>query len=121
MRKPNIIGLGEYEIEDLLEELRQRTDVSRLEIIDHTPCATCDDKGIVVAENYSISGHVCPICRGRKMIGRQLVMWDKNKKVNRSVQDEGRTMKIFVSEREGECYEDVHNEYWPEKDSRRFI
>ena len=75
----------------------------------------------MVAENYSISGHVCPICRGRKMIGRQLVMWDKNKKVNLSVQDEGRTMKIFVSEREGECYEDVHNEYWPEKDSRRFI
>lgn len=99
MRKPNTIGLGEYELEDLLAEIAERTDFNRLEIIDHTPCTACNGRGIIVAENYSISGHTCSTCSGMRSIGRQVVMWSDHKKVDISIQDDGRTLKAFISER----------------------
>lgn len=69
--------------------------VTRLEIIDHTPCSKCDGKGIISAE-------ICSICSGVGMMGRQVIFWDNTKQIELSLQDDDRTLKIFISERDGE-------------------
>ena len=107
MRKPNIIGLGEYEIEDLLAEIARRTDVNRLEIVDHSPCSTCGGSGFTISSSFPtdaktttiLKSILCSSCEGRRFIGRQVVMWSDKKKIDLSFQDEGKTLKVFVDER----------------------
>lgn len=79
--------------------------INRLEIIDHSPCGTCDGKGIIVAENYKLSGTTCNVCAGRGMIGRSVIVGGPaygkkaNKKISLSLQDLDRTLKVFIEDR----------------------
>lgn len=80
--------------------------INRIEYIDHTKCLPCKGKGIVVAENYKLSGTICRRCGGTGTFGRLVLLGgpaynqEDNKKVEFSLQDDGRTLKIFVSEEE---------------------
>jgi len=75
------------------------SNVTRLEIIDNTICDACLGVGTIY-----ISGQPgrfeCPSCHGNGMgIGREVVFWNANKQVEASLQDDGRTLKIFVNKR----------------------
>ena len=76
--------------------------VSRFEIIDHRPCIKCDGKGVIVAENYNTSGHICDACIGRGSRGRDVIFWDNKTELQVSLQDDGRTLKIFMGDRKVE-------------------
>lgn len=80
--------------------------ISRLEIIDHRPCNKCDGKGVIVAENYSISGHICDACNGRGSRGRDVIFWDNKTELQLSYQDDGKTLKIFLGDRKVELPEE---------------
>lgn len=71
--------------------------VTRLEVIDHTACEKCTGQG-------GTEDVWCPDCNGTGCKGREVVFWDKNKQVDLSLQDEGKTLKVFIHER----YEDNH-------------
>ena len=81
------------------------SDVTRLEIIDHTPCANCEGTGIYHTPTDSAAGQSisfaspCNKCGGSGMPGRSVVFWDKNKQVDVELQDDERTMKVFIHER----------------------
>lgn len=84
------------------------SDVTRFEIIDHTPCDNCDGSGIYLTPTDTAAGQsvrfreICKVCGGRGMIGREVIFYDKNKEVDVELQDDGRTLKVFIHER----YED---------------
>lgn len=65
---------------------------TRLEIIDHTPCRKCSGQG---GTDYV----ECPECGGSGVPGRSVIFWDKNKQVDIELQDEDRTLKVFIHER----------------------
>lgn len=67
--------------------------INRLEIIDHSKCMSCNGLGLVREGE-------CPTCNGMGSPGRQVVMWNNNKFIGLDFQDDGRTLKIFVSEKE---------------------
>lgn len=67
----NTIGLGEYTNEDLLAELEERHFFSRITRFE------------IIDRNY----------------GRTNVFWDNNLELNISLQDDNRTLKVFVDER----------------------
>jgi hypothetical protein len=75
--------------------------VTRLETVDHSACTHCKGTGRI-----SIAGQLgsleCPACHGSTVMGRSVVFWDANKKIELSLQDEGRTLKVFIKEREDE-------------------
>ena len=71
MRKPNTIGLGEYTDEDLLAELKERQLFSRVTRLE------------TITPKY----------------GRTTIFWDDNLEINLSLQDDGKTLKVFVDER----------------------
>jgi hypothetical protein len=79
--------------------------VTRLEIIDHTPCTNCEGTGIYYAPTDSAAGQSisfpapCGKCGGAGMPGRSVVFWDNNKQVDLELQDDERTMKVFIHER----------------------
>lgn len=66
--------------------------VTRLELIDHTPCKACTPSARIL----------CGACGGTGIKGRTVVFWDVTKQVELSLQDDDRTLKIFISERDGE-------------------
>lgn len=66
--------------------------VTRLEIIDHTPCDTCKGQRFV-------QGEVCKECQGLGAAGREVVFWNKDKQVEVQLQDDDKTLKIFISTR----------------------
>lgn len=66
--------------------------VTRLEIIDHTECKECGGNGVFGLDE-------CKNCAGMGFPGRRVVFWDKNKMVQLSLQDDDRTLKIFISDR----------------------
>lgn len=76
------------------------TDITRFEVIDHRPCNTCDGSGMRPVANTDLNstravGYItCEGCRDR---GRVFVAYDVE--VESSIQDEGRTLKIFVDKR----------------------
>lgn len=77
--------------------MQDLTKVTRLELIDHTPCKRCN------GEPYGeLISQTCPDCGGSGMPGRTVLFWDAYKKVELSLQDGGRTLKIFVSNRDEE-------------------
>lgn len=73
-------------------------DVTRLEIIDHTKCENCKGSGILHIEGQEISFD-CPNCHGIGTQGRNVIFHSPSKKIDVSLQDEGRTLKIFINKR----------------------
>lgn len=80
-------------------------EVTRLEIIDHRPCTDCGGKGRVDIPTDSAAGQSiqwdkeCPRCFGMGSRGRDVIFYDKNTQVTSSVQDTGKTLKLFVEDR----------------------
>lgn len=72
--------------------------VTRLEIVDHTPCKACKGKMYVIVEGNDKPTE-CPACGGLGCLGRSVVFWDQKKSIDLSLQDEGRTLKVFIKER----------------------
>lgn len=68
-------------------------EINRLEIIDHRPCQDCDGVG-----HYN--DQLCPTCQGMRTPGRSVVFWDDQTELKSSVQDQGRTLKLFVDRKE---------------------
>lgn len=83
-------------------------EITRLEIIDHRPCPTCKGSRRVQTETDSAAGQStsfsveCPECYGMGSKGRQHIFTDPNVEVKSSVQDQGRTLKLFIDKREEE-------------------
>lgn len=73
--------------------------VTRLEIIDHTKCSNCHGVGKISVEGQP-DRFECPTCRGLGMGGREVIMHDPAKQITVQLQDQNRTLKIFVNERE---------------------
>lgn len=67
--------------------------INRFEIIDHTDCYYCRGLGRLT------TGDGCKECGGIGSPGRSVVIWDDSKKIDISLQDDGRTLKVFVSDR----------------------
>jgi len=62
--------------------------VTRLEIIDHTRCKQCTGMARIL----------CGACGGTGIKGRSVIFWDKDKHVDIQLQDDNRTLKIFISD-----------------------
>lgn len=79
--------------------------VTRFEIIDHTPCEECEGTGKVLVPTDSAAGQStqfekeCIGCHGSGFKGRTVVFHNKNKQVDVQLQDKGRTLKVFITER----------------------
>lgn len=73
-------------------------DVTRLETIDNTICQSCNGEGFIRIEGQG-SPLECPACHGMKSPGRTEVFFDKDKHMEFEIQDNGRTLKIFINER----------------------
>ena len=74
--------------------------VTRLELVDHSACTYCGGEAYV--NQPGERPKKCGACGGTGMKGRQVIFWDANKSIELSVQDDGRTLKIFVSNRNEE-------------------
>lgn len=68
--------------------------VNRLELIDHSPCKACNGKQVI---KDATGSQICPECQGMGMKGRTVIFWDDNKQVELSLQDDNRTLKVFIS------------------------
>lgn len=68
------------------------SNVTRFEIIDHTPCKNCSGQG-------GTEDVWCSDCGGEGIKGRFVVFWDADKQIDAELQDDGRTLKIFIHER----------------------
>ncbi len=81
------------------------SNVTRFEIIDHTPCENCDGTGRFNTPTDSAAGQSisfygeCEVCDGRGMIGREVIFYDENKELDVELQDGGRTLKVFIHPR----------------------
>lgn len=91
----NPTGLGVH-----IDKLPASTeDITRFEIVDHTECDKCFGSGLVPLRDTPGISYSCPTCDGNGTIGRRVVFFDPSKKVELSLQDDGRTLKVFVSKR----------------------
>lgn len=79
----------------MLEDLDK---VTRLELIDHTKCESCYGTGRQRIEGQP-GDFECPSCHGLGSNGRTVVFIDGRKQIETSLQDDGRTLKIFISKR----------------------
>lgn len=70
----------------------ETTKVTRFEIIDDRPCVKCSGQG-------GTEGVWCPDCGGTGSRGRTVYAHDRALKFELSLQDDGRTLKIFIEER----------------------
>ncbi len=75
------------------EEANPLHAITRFEIIDHRPCRKCQGQG-------GVEGTECPACYGMGSKGREVIFYDHVTAVESSIQDEGRTMKLFLRLRE---------------------
>jgi len=73
--------------------------VTRLEIIDHTKCDGCNGSGRIHIEGQPGTLE-CPACHGLGMGGREMVFFNEGKRLDAQLQDDGRTLKIFIDKRE---------------------
>lgn len=62
--------------------------VTRVEIIDHRKCKACTDKTRIL----------CGACGGSGFNGRTVVAYSSDVSVDVQLQDDDRTLKIFISE-----------------------
>ena len=78
--------------------------VTRFEIINHTPCEECDGSGWVMVPDPTHPDEPeqreCIECQGRGIPGRTVYVHNKNPEFDVQLQDEGRTLKVFIHERE---------------------
>ena len=63
--------------------------VTRLEVIDHTLCTACTPAARIL----------CGACGGTGVRGRRVISWNDNNKIELSLQDDGRTLKVFIDEK----------------------
>lgn len=76
--------------------------VTRLEIIDHTPCDECEGTGWVAVpmpKTEEALQQQCIGCHGMGVAGRTVVVHNKGVQVDLELQDDERTLKIFIHER----------------------
>lgn len=73
--------------------------VTRLEIIDHNACSACGGTGMIQIMGQS-EPLECPSCHGLAVAGRDVIFFDADKEIELDVQDEGRTLKVFIKYRE---------------------
>ena len=64
--------------------------VTRLELIDHRPCGACTPAARIL----------CGACGGTGMKGRKVIFWNDDNKVELSLQDDGRTLKVFIDDKD---------------------
>lgn len=69
--------------------------LTRLEIIDLTPCKACKGKKLVQID-VNPTPVECPMCNGAGIVGRLPIPIDQAREVELSLQDYNRTLKIFV-------------------------
>lgn len=77
--------------------------VTRMEIIRDTECPTCKGFGLEkidknIKENLG-NLHTCGLCGGSGNAGREVIFNDYTKMVESSLQDGGRTLKLFIKKR----------------------
>lgn len=85
-----------------LEEQKMSIDVSRvtrLETINHAKCDNCFGNGRVRIEGQENSFE-CPVCHGSGFTGRDVIFHNADKQIDLALQDDGRTLKILIKERE---------------------
>lgn len=76
--------------------------VTRFEIIDHLPCNNCEGTGVHNSPTDSAGGQSisfygpCKECDGSGVRGREVVFHDKYTQVDVELQDDGRTLKVFL-------------------------
>jgi DnaJ-class molecular chaperone len=68
--------------------------VMRVEVIDQTPCHSCQGSGHTYRTKIA-----CTACGGIGVPGRNVVFWASSKQIELSLQDDERTLKIFITER----------------------
>lgn len=73
--------------------------VTRLEIIDNMPCVYCGGSGKAASAAYANQLIECTDCRGVGFAGREVIFHNKNTQIELSLQDDGRTLKVFINER----------------------
>lgn len=75
--------------------------ITRFEIVDHRPCVECLGGGWVTVpgEDNIESKQECIGCGGLGMSGRTVVVYDQGVSITTEVQDNGRTLKVFINER----------------------
>ena len=74
--------------------------VTLLELVDRSACTYCGGEAYINQPRERPKK--CWSCGGTGTKGRQVIFWDANKSIKLSVQDDGRTLKIFVSNRDEE-------------------
>lgn len=72
--------------------------VTRFEIIDHRKCQACGGQGRV--HDGTEFGKPCEMCYGMGMRGRDIVVHNQNVSIEARLQDDDRTLKIFIEERQ---------------------
>lgn len=98
-------GVWQRQVTELLNLIEEYADndftkVNRLEIIDFRPCKECSGQGII--KRGKLSGVVCKKCEGAVFLGRQVIVGGPvygekdNVNIKASVQDDGRTLKLFI-------------------------
>lgn len=78
------------------------SNITRFEIIDHRPCCECEGSGWVAVpreEGDEPKQQQCIGCGGAGMSGRTVVVHDKGVSVDVELQDDDRTLKVFIHER----------------------
>lgn len=70
--------------------------VTRFEIINHTPCSECLGECVLGSFGNTV---ICPQCDGRGVPGRIVIANGDEFKFTVQLQDDGKTLKIFIHER----------------------
>jgi DnaJ-class molecular chaperone len=73
--------------------------VTRVETINHAKCKSCNGAGKIVISGQPDTFE-CPDCHGLGVGGRDVIMLDVTKQVRLELQDNGRTLKVFIKDRE---------------------
>lgn len=73
--------------------------INRVELIDHRPCNKChgDRSYNELQKDRSYKLTECSECFGMGSAGRSIIFWNDHTEIAVEVQDEGRTLKLFVS------------------------
>lgn len=72
--------------------------INRLELVDHRKCKACGGEGWFNPEGQKPKE--CPACHGMGSQGRTVLFWDDFTTLQTSVQDDGRTLKLFIADKE---------------------
>lgn len=72
--------------------------ITRLEIIRHDVCDGCSGAGFIslCGQNDILD---CPSCHGEGFTGRHVLFQSEKKRVSLSLQDDAKTLKIFVKDK----------------------